>query len=46
MTVNEFIAECEAVSVTPALALENEDIAAALRARDDEAVKRLLREEF
>ena len=43
MTKQEFIAECEAVLVAPAIALENDDLQIALAARDDDEVKRIPR---
>lgn len=46
MTANEFNAECVSRTIDPAIALENEEIVAALRARDDEKVIALLNEEF
>lgn len=46
MTANEFAAECAARTIDPALALENENITAALRARDDARVREILDTEF
>ena len=46
MTANQFDALCTSLGIDPALALENDDVAAALRARDDAEVERLLREDF
>lgn len=42
----EFIVLCEHYGIAPAIALENEKVRAALKARDDAEVERLLREEF
>ncbi len=46
MTKNEFVAECEARTIDPAIALENENIRAALNDRDDERVREVLDQEF
>lgn len=46
MTQLEFIQECTRLTIDPALALESEDIVAALRNRDHEEVMRILTEDF
>lgn len=46
MTRTQFRQECDQRLIDWHLAAENEDIRAALAARDDEEVKRLLDEEF
>lgn len=46
MTRFDFISACNAHGIDPSLALENERIVAALRARNDAEVLRLLRESF
>lgn len=46
MTKSEFVAECQKRTVDPAVALESENIRAALAKRDDDAVVRILDEEF
>ena len=46
MTQNEFIAKCEQLSVAPELALENDDIVNALRAKNDALVIALLLTQF
>jgi hypothetical protein len=46
MTRQEFLAECNNRTVDVSLAFENEKIKDALRARNDEEVKRLLDTEF
>lgn len=46
MTQNEFVSECASRFIDPALALENDDVCAALAANDNAEVKRLLDEEF
>ena len=46
MTRYEFYALCEEATVPVELALENDDVRAALSARNSEEVVRLLREEF
>jgi hypothetical protein len=46
MTKNEFTALCEQYTVAPAIALENDDLCAALTAKDSAEVERILREEF
>lgn len=44
MTRNEFIAECTERTINPSIALENESIVEALRARDNDKVIALLDE--
>lgn len=46
MTYTEFLTECNARTIFKSVAIENEKIRAALAARDDEEVKRLLDTEF
>ncbi len=46
MTMHEFIAECGARLVDPALALENANIVAALRTGDYDLICRVMDEEF
>jgi hypothetical protein len=46
MTANEFNTECVARTLDPAIAIENPDIRAALRDRDDDRVCELLDTEF
>ena len=46
MTRPEFYDLCTSLSVFPLYALENEKIRAALKARNDDLVKKLLKEEF
>ena len=46
MTQNEFIAACIAATVLPEMALEDDDVRAALAARDDAAVIAALNENF
>lgn len=46
MTQLEFAALCDSLYIHPAIALENDNIVAALEARDAEAVERILKEEF
>ena len=46
MTKDEFLAACMAAAVAPELALEDDDIRAALAARDDGAVIVALAENF
>ena len=46
MTANEFNALCCKHLVHPAIALENEEIVAALRAKDTARVEALLAEQF
>lgn len=46
MTKSQFVAECEKALVAPEVALENEDIRAALAAKDEAEVIRLLNTEY
>ena len=46
MTYKEFIQECSNRTIHMSVAVENEKIKEALRARNDEEVKRLLDTEF
>ena len=46
MTRDEFNEACKEVLVAPPVALENDDLRAALEAKDDDEVRRILREEF
>lgn len=46
MTMTQFITECLAVTVSPEIALENENIVIALENRNDKEVIRLLETEF
>ena len=46
MTYAEFLIECNKRTIYKSVAVENEKIKAALKARDDEEVKRLLDTEF
>lgn len=46
MSANKFAMLCEKYLVDPAVALENQNIVAALKAKNDQEVERLLREEF
>ena len=46
MTANEFNALCQELLIDPALALEDEEIVEALKEKDKEKVKTLLRENF
>jgi hypothetical protein len=46
MTYAEFIQECSLRTIHASVALDDERIKAALKARDDEQVKKLLDEEF
>lgn len=46
MTYAEFIHECSKRTIHESIAVENEKIKEALRARNDEEVKRLLDTEF
>jgi len=46
MTRIRFYDLCTSLSIFPLYALENEKIRAALKAGDDELVKKLLKEEF
>jgi hypothetical protein len=46
MTQNEFNALCQERTIDPSLALENDNLVEALKARDDEAVVIILNNEF
>ena len=46
MTQSKFHALCLSLGIAPTIALENDNVRAALVARDDALVERLLREEF
>ena len=46
MTANQFNDLCESRTIDPSLALENDDIVEALKARDDEAVVTILDNQF
>lgn len=46
MKQSNFVAECVKRCIDPAIALENDNIRAALRVRDDEKVKEILDKEF
>lgn len=46
MTKNQFFTECEARTIHPAIALENDEVVEALQNRDDDEVIRLLDEQF
>ena len=46
MTHNEFVALCYEQCIPPNIALENDDIVEALKARDDDLVQQLLTTEF
>jgi len=46
MTQNQFLALCMKYAIEPSVALENDDLREALRARDANEVERILREEF
>lgn len=46
MSKNKFIALCSDATIDPAIALENGDLAQALKDRNDAEVKRILEEEF
>jgi len=46
MTQNEFIILCNTYCIDPAIALENDDIKAALRSKDNAEVKRILKEDY
>ncbi len=46
MTQSQFIEECGVRTLNPALAIENEAVEEALRARDDKAVLEALDNEF
>jgi hypothetical protein len=46
MTHNEFVALCYEQNISPDIALENDDVVEALKARDDDLVQQLLTNEF
>ena len=46
MTANQFNALCESRTIDPSLALENDELVEALKARDDEAVVTVLDNQF
>jgi len=46
MSAIEFIVECSKRSISPDLALENEDIKQALLSRNDQEVKKILDNQF
>jgi len=46
MTQNEFLSLCLTHDIDPAIALENEDLRAALTAKDAAEVERIINEEF
>ena len=46
MTQNQFNEACATRTIDPQIALENDDVCEALRERDDEAVIRILDEQF
>jgi len=46
MTQNQFAALCTEHCIAPEIALENDDIVEALKARDDAEIVRILSEEF
>jgi hypothetical protein len=46
MTRNEFLPLCGELLIDPDIALDNDDVRAALQNRDDAAVLRILTEEF
>ena len=46
MKTTEFFTLCAELLIAPAIALENENLRAALRARDDKEVRRILMEDF
>ena len=46
MTLSQFTALCAERTIDPSLALENENVVEALKARDDEAVVTILDNEF
>jgi len=46
MTAIEFIGLCESVGVDPQIALENENLQEALRAKDDARITEILEKEF
>jgi hypothetical protein len=46
MTINTFNALCQELTISPEIALENEEIVNALRAKDDQLVVELLKTQF
>lgn len=46
MTKDEFVSLCLANNVAPEIALEDEEICNALQDREDDAVRRLIEENF
>lgn len=46
MTQNQFNEACANRTIDPQIALENDELCEALRERDDEAVIRILNEQF
>jgi len=46
MTQNQFLALCTERYIDPSLALENDEIVAALQSRDDDKVQQLLDSQF
>ena len=46
MTQDQFNQECAQRTIDPGIALENDDLCEALRARDDDAVITILNEQF
>ena len=46
MTANQFNALCAERTIDPSLALENDDLVEALKAKDDEAVVTILDNQF
>ena len=46
MTLNQFATECALRCIEPSIALENDELVEALKARDDDAVVRILDQQF
>ena len=46
MTINTFNALCQQLTILPEIALENDEIVNALRAKDDQLVIELLKTQF
>ena len=46
MTINTFNALCQELTIPPEIALENDEIVNALRAKDDQLVVELLKTQF
>lgn len=46
VTKNEFVALCGEYGIDPGIALEDEDVVAALQAKDADAVRKALEENF